>query len=211
MSFFHLTKLPPLTYLLIIEEYCPQASPRGHFRFPHIADPDHVAGHVARARWHARYAPNENNLMDLVFAPSQIETWPLDRLRPYARNAKIHGTDQVAKIAASMAKFGWTVPCMVADDGELIAGHGLILSAASGGGQHALGTGDAPGLVGLVQGRAHGPDGDIVEVQPVPVSGFQRLNEEVLGSDLKDQRLRRVGFGFGRLCHGLVSDPGVIS
>ena len=68
--------------------------------------------------------------MDLVFAPSQIETWPIDRLRPYARNAKIHSTDQVAKIAASMAKFGWTVPCMVADDGELIAGHGRVLAAA---------------------------------------------------------------------------------
>ena len=68
--------------------------------------------------------------MDLVFAPSQIETWPIDRLRPYARNAKIHGTDEVAKIAASMAKFGWTVPCMVADDGELIAGHGRVLAAA---------------------------------------------------------------------------------
>ena len=67
--------------------------------------------------------------MDLVFAPSQIETWPIDRLRPYARNAKIHGTDQVAKIAASMAKFGWTVPCLVADDGELIAGHGRVLAA----------------------------------------------------------------------------------
>ena len=67
--------------------------------------------------------------MDLVFTPSQIEIWPLDRLRPYARNAKIHGTDQVAKIAASMAKFGWTVPCMVADDGELIAGHGRVLAA----------------------------------------------------------------------------------
>ena len=66
--------------------------------------------------------------MDLVFAPSQIETWPLDRLRPYARNAKMHGTDQVAKIAASMAKFGWTVPCMVADDGERIAGHGRVLA-----------------------------------------------------------------------------------
>jgi len=52
--------------------------------------------------------------MDLVFAPSQIETWPIDRLRPYARNAKMHGDDQVAKIAASMTKFGWTVPCMVA-------------------------------------------------------------------------------------------------
>lgn len=67
--------------------------------------------------------------MDLVFAPSQIETWPIDRLRPYARNAKIHGTDQVAKIAASMAKFSWTVPCLVADDGELIAGHGRALAA----------------------------------------------------------------------------------
>jgi len=67
--------------------------------------------------------------MDLVFAPSEIETWPIDRLRPYAHNAKIHGDDQVAKIAASMAKFGWTVPCMVADDGELIAGHGRILTA----------------------------------------------------------------------------------
>ncbi len=68
--------------------------------------------------------------MDMVFAPSRIESWPLDRLRPYARNAKIHDVDQVAKIAASMAKFGWTVPCMVADDGELIAGHGRVLAAA---------------------------------------------------------------------------------
>lgn len=68
--------------------------------------------------------------MDLVFAPSEIETWPIDKLRPYARNAKMHGDDQVAKIAASMAKFGWTVPCMVADNGELIAGHGRVLAAA---------------------------------------------------------------------------------
>jgi hypothetical protein len=66
--------------------------------------------------------------MDPVFAPSEIETWPIDRLRPYARNAKIHGDDQVAKIAACMAKLGWTVPCMVADDGELIAGHGRVTS-----------------------------------------------------------------------------------
>ncbi|OUS03999.1 DNA methylase [Rhodobacterales bacterium 52_120_T64] len=67
--------------------------------------------------------------MDLVFAPNEIETWPLKRLHAYANNAKMHGTDQIAKIAASMAKFGWTVPCMVADDGELIAGHGRVLAA----------------------------------------------------------------------------------
>jgi ParB-like chromosome segregation protein Spo0J len=68
--------------------------------------------------------------MDLVFAPSQIGTWQLDRLRPYARNTKIHGTGQVLKIAASMAKFGWTVPYMVADDDELIAGHSRVLATA---------------------------------------------------------------------------------
>lgn len=67
--------------------------------------------------------------MDLVFAPSQIETWPIARLRAYGRNGKMHGDDYVAKIAASMAKFGWTVPCMIADDSELIAGHGRVRAA----------------------------------------------------------------------------------
>ena len=67
--------------------------------------------------------------MDLAFAPREIETWPLEHLRPYAKNAKRHGEDQIAKIASSMAKFGWTVPCLVADDGELIAGHGRVLAA----------------------------------------------------------------------------------
>jgi ParB-like chromosome segregation protein Spo0J len=67
--------------------------------------------------------------MDLTFAPRQIEFWPIERLRPYARNAKMHGSDQVARIAASMACFGWTVRCMVGDDGELIADHGRVLAA----------------------------------------------------------------------------------
>ena len=79
--------------------------------------------------------------MTLSFAPDAIEQWPLDRLKPYVRNAKMHGADQVAKIAASMAEFGWTVPCLVADDGELIAGHGRVLAAEQ------LGLKDAPVIV----------------------------------------------------------------
>ena len=67
--------------------------------------------------------------------------WPLERLKPYARNAKTHGADQVAKIAASMAQFGWTVPVLVAGDGEVIAGHGRILAAAE------LGLTEAPVIV----------------------------------------------------------------
>ena len=79
--------------------------------------------------------------MTLSFAPDAIETWPLARLQPYAKNAKAHGADQVAKIAASMAEFGWTVPCLVADDGELIAGHGRVLAATQ------LGLTEAPVIV----------------------------------------------------------------
>ncbi|MGE0666176.1 MAG: site-specific DNA-methyltransferase [Sphingomonadales bacterium] len=79
--------------------------------------------------------------MTLSFAPEAIEAWPLDRLMPYARNAKQHGEDQVARIAASMAEFGWTVPCLVAEDGELIAGHGRVLAARQ------LGLTEAPVIV----------------------------------------------------------------
>ncbi|PKP67070.1 MAG: DNA methylase, partial [Alphaproteobacteria bacterium HGW-Alphaproteobacteria-5] len=79
--------------------------------------------------------------MTLSFAPDRIETWPLAKLQSYARNAKAHGADQVAKIAASMAEFGWTVPCLVAEDGELIAGHGRVLAAAQ------LGLATAPVIV----------------------------------------------------------------
>jgi ParB-like chromosome segregation protein Spo0J len=79
--------------------------------------------------------------MTLSFAPERIETWPLERLKPYARNAKMHGADQVAKIAGSMAQFGWTVPVLVSGDGEVIAGHGRILAATQ------LGLTEAPVIV----------------------------------------------------------------
>jgi ParB-like chromosome segregation protein Spo0J len=40
-----------------------------------------------------------------------------------------------------MAEFGWTVPCLVGDDGDLIAGHGRVLAAAQ------LGLAEAPVIV----------------------------------------------------------------
>jgi len=79
--------------------------------------------------------------MNAPLLPGRIEHWPLARLKPYARNAKTHDADQVAKIAASMAEFGWTVPVLVAADGELIAGHGRVLAAAH------LGLAEAPVIV----------------------------------------------------------------
>ena len=59
----------------------------------------------------------------------QIETRPLDRLIPYARNARTHSDEQVAQIAASLVEFGFNNPCLVDDQGVLIAGHGRVLAA----------------------------------------------------------------------------------
>ena len=59
----------------------------------------------------------------------QIEQWPLDRLLPYAANARTHPDEQVAQIAGSIAEFGFNVPCLVDERGVLVAGHGRLLAA----------------------------------------------------------------------------------
>lgn len=57
------------------------------------------------------------------------ETWFIDRLVPYAANSKRHDPKQVAKIAASIRKYGWTTRIVVEEDGTIIAGHGRRLAA----------------------------------------------------------------------------------
>ena len=59
----------------------------------------------------------------------QIEHWPLDRLTPYARNARMHSDEQVARIAGSIAEFGFVNPILVGADDVIIAGHGRLLAA----------------------------------------------------------------------------------
>jgi ParB-like nuclease domain len=56
----------------------------------------------------------------------KIELWPIERLIPYARNARMHSDEQIAQLAASMREWGWTMPCLVTEDGTLIAGHGRV-------------------------------------------------------------------------------------
>jgi len=55
---------------------------------------------------------------------NHVERWPLDRLIPFARNARTHSTAQIDQIAASMREWGWTNPVLVDEAGTIIAGHG---------------------------------------------------------------------------------------
>ncbi len=59
----------------------------------------------------------------------QIEMWPVARLLPYERNARTHSDEQVAQIAASIQRFGFTNPVLAASDGGVIAGHGRLMAA----------------------------------------------------------------------------------
>lgn len=62
--------------------------------------------------------------MTTPFTPamaSRIELWPLDRLKPYAKNARTHSDAQVAQIASSIVEYGFTAPLLVSGDGDIMA------------------------------------------------------------------------------------------
>ena len=50
-------------------------------------------------------------------------------LKPYERNAKQHGKEQVERIARSIRELGFLSPCLIDQDLNVIAGHGRILAA----------------------------------------------------------------------------------
>ena len=62
-------------------------------------------------------------------ADLQIQIWPVDRLLPYARNARTHSDAQIAQVAASILEFGWTNPILAGADGVVIAGHARLAAA----------------------------------------------------------------------------------
>ena len=63
----------------------------------------------------------------------KVERWAIDRLIPYAKNARTHTDAQVAAIAASIKEWGWTTPALVGEDGGLIARRPAARHRPSGG------------------------------------------------------------------------------
>ena len=59
----------------------------------------------------------------------EIEMVAVERLVPYAKNAKKHDDRQVAAIAGSIREFGFTNPVLIDGQDGIIAGHGRVLAA----------------------------------------------------------------------------------
>lgn len=59
----------------------------------------------------------------------RIETWRIERVRPYAENARRLNASAVAKVMTSLREFGWQQPIVVDADGVVIAGHARLEAA----------------------------------------------------------------------------------
>lgn len=59
----------------------------------------------------------------------QIKEVALSELKPYTKNAKIHGAEQVELISKSIEEFGFLNPCLIDKDNNIIAGHGRVMAA----------------------------------------------------------------------------------
>jgi DNA modification methylase len=58
-----------------------------------------------------------------------VEWWSIERPIPYARNPRIAPEAAVAKVAASLAEYGWRQPIVVDAGGVIVVGHTRLLAA----------------------------------------------------------------------------------
>jgi hypothetical protein len=59
----------------------------------------------------------------------RIEYLPVEKLRPYERNARTHSDAQIDAIAESIRQFGFNSPILIDDDNGVIAGHARLAAA----------------------------------------------------------------------------------
>jgi ParB-like chromosome segregation protein Spo0J len=59
----------------------------------------------------------------------KIENIAVEKLIPYARNAKRHDPAQISKLAGSIREFGFNNPVLIDAENGIIAGHGRVMAA----------------------------------------------------------------------------------
>lgn len=64
-----------------------------------------------------------------MISTERFEKVNIDKLIPYARNARTHSKEQILQLRASLREFGFVNPVIVDKELNIIAGHGRILAA----------------------------------------------------------------------------------
>lgn len=60
---------------------------------------------------------------------SEMQMVAIDKLVPYANNARTHSPEQISKLRSSLREFGFINPVIIDRDYGVIAGHGRIMAA----------------------------------------------------------------------------------
>ena len=53
----------------------------------------------------------------------------IEKLIPYARNARTHSPEQIAQLRSSLREFGFVSPAVIDQDFNILVGHGRIAAA----------------------------------------------------------------------------------
>ena len=57
---------------------------------------------------------------------NQIENKRIVDLIPYPQNPKMHPDNQIEQLANSIREWGWTIPILVDESNNVLAGHGRL-------------------------------------------------------------------------------------
>jgi len=131
----------------------------------------------------------------------KVERVSIDKLIPYARNARTHSDAQVAQIAASIKEWGWTSPVLVDETGQIIAGHGRVMAARQ------LGLKEVPVMTATGWTEAQKKAYVLADNQLAMNAGW---DNDLLSVELKDLagmdfNLDLIGFD-GKVLEGLLAD-----
>jgi hypothetical protein len=105
-----------------------------------------------------------------------VEQWTIDRVKPYARNSRLHPKKQIEQLKASIKRFGFTIPLLLREDGTIIAGHGRFEAA------QALGLKDVPIIVARGWSELQCEEYTIADNK---LSSMSTWDDDVLAEELK--------------------------
>ncbi len=67
--------------------------------------------------------------MSAIYMTTEMQVRPIEELKPYENNARVHDEEQIAELCESIRGFGFVRPLLITGDGGVLCGHGRLEAA----------------------------------------------------------------------------------
>lgn len=67
--------------------------------------------------------------MSDIYMATEMQVRPIEGLKPYENNARVHDEEQIAELCESIRVFGFVRPLLITGDGGVLCGHGRLEAA----------------------------------------------------------------------------------